>query len=929
MTCDNDCRQPAAFPQVVYNRPGLDTIDYRIGSYADLRDHMLSLIDADPLLAAWTHRLADDPGIALIEAAAEVGDILSFYQDLYANEAWLRTAKWRDSVAALVRLLGYRLAPGIAGNARFAFAVTGMQPVLLPAGLQLKAQLDADPAPAVFETTSTLLAQPALSQFNLYRPRRVPDIRYGTDRFALVLGASVSLKAGDRVMVGLAREAAGDYDHMQVLVVDSVSTSFGDTLVTMKGGVTSLRKPPSFAYAGASTFATTAMSGLVASSAVKPLSLALSTPLSLVSGTATLSSAYALSTITLAAGLALASIASAPRLRAWKLGATHRHFGCNAPAQQVAVDAKGRATTSDVSYERRLDATTTGAPVPALAATQMPLDGEVSSMVAGTHVLVEANIASTNTAGGVKRLLERVIAQVDRQSLGWGPLSGASTVLTLDSTLAVTEGSTTYGYADVRGISFHEVVGESFELHADYAPTSAVSDHELWFQGSAADAAALAKRRLLFAGADGTLVAVNALAADSTGIDADQPGLHRVQIDREVDYAQFAYDAPQVTVYGNLADATQGKTEAQVALGDGDGRAVFQTFALPKTPLTYLLDTTRSPPQQPQMQVWVDSVEWRRVDSLFGAGPKDHVYIVREDDAGQSWVQFGDGKTGARLRSGRGNVVAVYRTGDGANGPLKADAKPQVARKVVGLDKAFLLEPVTGGSAPEAADGARAAAPGTMQSLGRIVSLADHEAEALAIPGVVKARAAWVAVDGQPLVRVTLLTESAAPADAVAAADALRVAVRARGAGRCPLLVVQGARTGVSLQLTIGIDPTLRADDLRVAVLEALGATGDEGDGVDSSRGLFSWQLRQFGESVHGSQVVAAVQNVPGVTWVRLTALRPAGTVTLPWLLLTGAMAAATPATQRALACAGDRLLALASTALQLQFVADKEASLS
>ena len=131
----------------------------------------------------------------------------------------------------------------------------------------------------------------------------------------------------------------------------------------------------------------------------------------------------------------------------------------------------------------------------------------------------------------------------------------------------------------------------------------------------------------------------------------------------------------------------------------------------------------------------------------------------------------------------------------------------------------------------------------------------------------------------------------------------------------------------MSLQLTIAIDPALRADDLRVAVLEALGATGEEADGVDSSRGLFSWQRRQFGESVHGSQVVAAAQNVPGVAWVRLTVLRATGAAVPAWTLLTGALAAATPATQRSVACDGDRLLALASGALQLQFVADKEAS--
>ncbi|HEY8973278.1 MAG TPA: hypothetical protein VIN75_03610, partial [Burkholderiaceae bacterium] len=117
MSCDNDCTRPDRFPKTIENRPGLTTLDTRIGSYADLRRHMLRRVDEHPALAAWTHRLPDDPGIALIEAAAEVGDILSFYQDLYANEAYLGTAKWRDSVGLLVRLLGYRLAPGTGGRA--------------------------------------------------------------------------------------------------------------------------------------------------------------------------------------------------------------------------------------------------------------------------------------------------------------------------------------------------------------------------------------------------------------------------------------------------------------------------------------------------------------------------------------------------------------------------------------------------------------------------------------------------------------------------------------------------------------------------------------------------------------------------------------------------------------------------------------------
>ncbi|HEX3141526.1 MAG TPA: hypothetical protein VHQ87_15835, partial [Rhizobacter sp.] len=260
MSCDNDCRQALAFPKLIFNRPGLAHIDYRIGSYADLREHMLLRLDESEALTEWTHRLADDPGIALIEAAAEVGDILSFYQELYANEAYLRTATWRESVADLVRLLGYRLAPGVGGRARFAFAVKGTQPVVLPPGLGVKAQLEGEDKPAVFETSRELTAYPALSQFHLYRPRQVPNIRYGTDTFTLVLaaGAAVALKGGDRIMVGVSRDQGESFDHMQVLVVDKVSESFGHTVLKMKGGITSLKKPPQFVLAP-SLFASAAL----------------------------------------------------------------------------------------------------------------------------------------------------------------------------------------------------------------------------------------------------------------------------------------------------------------------------------------------------------------------------------------------------------------------------------------------------------------------------------------------------------------------------------------------------------------------------------------------------------------------------------------------------------------------------------------------
>ena len=121
--CRNDCIEELLFPRVIENRPGLSRIDYRIGTYSNILEALHRQLNNDPLLARWTHREPDDPGIALLEGAAIVGDILTFYQQHYANEAYLRTAQWRESIADLVRLTGYLLSPGVGGKALFAVEI--------------------------------------------------------------------------------------------------------------------------------------------------------------------------------------------------------------------------------------------------------------------------------------------------------------------------------------------------------------------------------------------------------------------------------------------------------------------------------------------------------------------------------------------------------------------------------------------------------------------------------------------------------------------------------------------------------------------------------------------------------------------------------------------------------------------------------------
>ncbi len=916
MSSDQHCGTAPEFPRVIANRPALPRIGYRIGGYGEMRAHMLGLLDAAPTLAGWTHRQADDPGIALLESLAVVGDILSLYQDDYANESYLRTATLPDSVSALVRVLGYRPAPGLGGLARFAIAVKGTAPVSVPAGLALKAPLDGADKPATFETAAPLQALPALSEFHLYRPRRVPPLVNGMDTFQLGNAAATELKAGDRLLVGLAVGAGANraYDHLQLMEVAEVWQAFGIQYVKTTGQLESLA-------AGGSGRSSVTLAAAAPLSVVAAASLGAGV---LGAGLASLAALPAYSGV-LAAGLAVPALASVPRLVAWKLAGEHRHFGHQAPATRVAVDARGRASEVAVPYVRTLDGTQGSPAGPGIAARQLPLEGRVDTLVAGTQVLVQANLSSADGRSTRQRLLARRVTQLDAQSMAWGSQTGAATVLTLDADLAISEGSTLLNRADIRNIAVHAVEGGAFELLAEPVPTSAVEGSTLDFYGQASDALALRQRTLLLAEPGGVV----ATSVQQVRMQTQGEPRFQITLDRPVHYRLYGHDKPQVPVYGNLVQASEGQTEpanavssgAETVLGDGDARQAWQTFALPKlsddAPLSWLLDATQSPPHRPALALRVGGLLWQRVDSFFDAGPLDEVYIVRPNASGGSVVQFGDGVHGARLPSGRSNVTAVYRKGSGSRGVLAPDASVSAQPRFTGFDKAFLLEPVTGGAAPEAADSVRRAAPGAMQSLGRIVSLADFESEAQALPGVLKARASWALLDGSPVLALTVLTDGLAEADRVALDLALRSAVAARGPARCPLQLRLGNRRFAQLALRVGPHPRLRNDDLLAAIRLALGSCVDDAALDDPpTGGLFDWRERGFGQDVHGSQVLARVQAVPGVAWVELLRLADRAHRTRLGNSSPGALVAA----HTKLVCPADSVLALHQDQLSVEW---------
>jgi predicted phage baseplate assembly protein len=443
---------------------------------------------------------------------------------------------------------------------------------------------------------------------------------------------------------------------------------------------------------------------------------------------------------------------------------------------------------------------------------------------------------------------------------------------------------------------------------------------DLLFYGTDSQAQNLTNRLVLFEkpGATPFNAVVTAVDTDSSPL-ATRERVRPIKLDRKVPYADFPNLKPFVTVYGNLVGATQGKTEAAVALGNGDNRLVFQSFKVPKAPVTYLISDSETPPEAPELQIYVNDRLWKGVPSFFDRRPDEEIYIVREDTDNNSWVQFGDGMTGSRLPSGVKNVVAKSRTGTGAFGALKPDTKVQAGSRLERLDKIQMPAVAAGGSQPEDGDNAREAAPGKIQSLDRLVSVEDFESETLAISGVTKAAAAWQLVDNTPEVVVTVLMETGRADEFADVRKTLAGYSRGRGPGRFPIAVVQAHLEYVVIEATFGYDSTYREVDIRKSIEKALGVNAGKPNVVDDQSGLFSVRRRRFGQREYATTIAGTIQQVAGVTWAYVTRFESLGVVADP----TVSTPPAALSMQSVVGCESRNVLSLYAGHVQLAGVAE------
>ncbi len=320
-----------------------------------------------------------------------------------------------------------------------------------------------------------------------------------------------------------------------------------------------------------------------------------------------------------------------------------------------------------------------------------------------------------------------------------------------------------------------------------------------------------------------------------------------------------AYDPTTVKIYGNVVQATHGETIEEV-LGSGDGNLINQRFAIKKPPLTYIPTTTASGASS-TLEMRVNGILWQEVSSFYPLTAQDQSYIIRIEDDGTTSVTFGDGIQGSRLPTGEENITATYRSGIGLDGNVGVDRLSLLKTRPLGIIEVTNPIPATGAAAPESLEEARLAAPSTVRTLDRIVSLQDFEDFVRGFAGIGKAQAVELWHEETQLVHITIA--SAKGAEVLQESNLYTNLIAAIDLARDPLQKVQVDsydRLLFNLEARLLLDPRYQTEAIKDKVIAALNST-------------FTFERRQFGQAVTASEVVAVIQNIAGIVAVDLDAL--------------------------------------------------------
>jgi hypothetical protein len=842
--CDCCAGVTAETPADVLNRPGLSAIAYRVGTQSAFKASLLAaLSDATrPALLPLRTRDDDDFSIALLDAAATMADVLTFYQERIANESYLRTATERRSLLELARLIGYELRPGVAAGTYLAFTIEDAPGAPRRTTIDMGTKVQSIPGPGekpqTFETIANISAD---ALWNAMKPMLTQPQPISTGMSSILFkGLTTRLSKGDVLLI-VAPDASGAVDQKLRRVAevkeDHPKQQTAVTLVPLTGS--------GFLVVNTSIGLGHFSAGKVAfnNDTVQNQVLNQSWNTSDLDAFARMQG-FAIDDLYQVIANRLRRRQPPPNTTILAMRKRAALFGYNAP------DWNAMADTTHHNYGGGNEW-----PLPTFDnSNQLYLDQVYKEIKPNDWVIVSCPGKSD------------VIAQIDdaqESAAAWFAISGQVTRIIFGRNVDVKPASMdelrqTRVYIIPEALLVDDLPDltpiQASPLRLDGPVQGLVAGHTIMISGTRADA-------------DGVIAAEVAQVSE-VRLDGGSTSLTLVND------LQHPYVRNTVSINGNVAPATHGETVQEV-LGAGDASRPSQSFMLRQLPLTYV-SAANAGGAESTLQVRANDLLWHEAPTLYGRGPLERIYVTRRNHAGNTTVQFGDGVTGARLPSGQNNVRALYRKGIGLEGLVKRGQLSLLLTRPLGVKTVTNPLDATGAQDPEQLEDARRSAPLTVLTLDRTVSLQDYGDFARSFAGVAKALATWT-WDGQA--RGVFVTV-AGPAGAAVTSDSatyrhLLAAMQAAGDPFVRLQVKSYQPMFFRLSGTVKVDQDFESEHVLAAISQAL-------------RTQFSFEARTFGQPVMLSEVIAVIQAVPGVVALDVDKLyrSDAGVATLEQRLL-------------------------------------------
>ncbi len=886
-----------AEPITAQNAAYQSKLVYRADDYSSLRYKLLQhLEDAFP---NWNRMLASkqgdqDFGVALIEMFSYMADILGFYQNCRANEAYLRTATLPASLIELCRLIDYKVSPGVSASSLQAFFCKDRTSGTIAAGFKLKSKPQKGQPALVFETSADVDVSSTLNQLHLN----------GFDRSEILLNATgtqpemsvlldqgyAGLKAGSFVVI-TSREK--DPIPIQLLAVADEGTK---RRISWKAGalpanqdlpiadVVILGKPKQQMLLANSVQADQIAAGQISVAVEHPeifqqiaswwtypygpivfiapgfqqAAQLLSVVGSVISWAPAFNiplrrsetSVYYVTDFSGVVGPVDIGDRSFEAFAWLNVGDTAvlTDEASSVIVRIIGTDSFGRYTLAEPINQKfpsggllftvslpNAESGTTGSHFSAVQPVRLPA-GTTQLILDKTYPDLLPGQLVVITDGEATTVCELTAVDIN---------SNQATVLTVSLPLShAFKAATTviYGPFELQ----MQIDGFNHSISSIAAGKTTLSLDGL-VQG-------LAPGRYLIledsSGAEAVRIMTVSYQDGRTDVDLDAP------ISRD-------YALADTIVLGNVVEITHGESVIENSLGSGDQSQANQTFKLHQTPTTFVHDAEGTRGARNTLQVFVGSELWPEADTLANSGPDDHNIMIDIDENQAMSFAGGDGRFGAKFPTGINNISARYRKGLGAAGNVDRNSITVMAAPLPFLQSSRNPVASSGGADSPDLETTRQMVPITIRTIDRAVTLQDYQDLALSYAGIAKANVNWTRVDGRRVIDLVVASTGGLALSAPLH-DSLVTFLQDRSTPTHLILIRDYQPVPVRLTLEVHVLPNFLQMDTGLRIQQSLGS----GLAADGTKDYFNFDQRGLGEALYLSNVYARVEAIEGVDFL-------------------------------------------------------------